>query len=189
MADYTVDGVIAKLAEECKQTLAAYKRELQKVRTGRASASLLEGIQVDYYGSRTALSHLAQISAPEARLIVVQVYDAGAVQPVEKAIQSSGLGLNPSREGNMLRISVQPLTQEARKDLVRVLHKQAEEIRVSVRNHRRDANDVVKKVEKDGKFTKDDAKRCLDRIQKQVDQTIAEVDKALQAKEAEVMEV
>ncbi len=184
-----VNQTIAKHDEQCKSAIAALKRDFQKVRSGRASAGLLEGIIVDYYGSKTPLNKIAQISTPEARLIVIQVYDAGAGQAVEKAIQSSDLGLNPNREGNVIRVQIPPLTEQTRKDLAKHLHKLAEEVRVSIRTHRRDANDHIKKLEKDSEITKDDSKRCQDKVQKQTDNYIAQVDQALQAKEAELMEV
>lgn len=189
MAEDTVEKIIAKHKEGCVGTIGVFKRDLQKVRTGKASAGLLEAVTVDYYGSKMALSHLGQVSTPEARMIVVQVYDTAAVPAVEKAIQSSGLGLNPSREGNTIRVLVPALTEETRRDIVRQLHKLAEEMRVSIRNHRRDANDAVKKLEKDGKTTKDESKKAQDKIQQQTDLQISEIDKLLKAKEAECLEV
>lgn len=185
----STEAILKKLQDQCLGAVAAFKRDLQKVRTGRASAGLLENIQVEYYGSKTQLSHLAQLSTPEARTIVVQVYDASAVQAVEKAIKSSDLGFNPMREGNVLRVSVPALTEEVRREIVKHLHKMAEEMRVSVRSHRRDANDEAKKLEKDGDLTKDDAKKLQDKVQKQTDQSIAEIDKLLTAKEGEITEV
>ncbi len=175
--------------DQCKQAVASFKKDLQKFRTGRASASLLESIYVDYYGAKTQLMHLGQITTPEPRLIAIQVYDAGAVSAVEKAIQSAGLGFNPSREGNLIRIVIPALTEESRKDLVKRLHKLAEDIKVSIRNHRRDANDQVKKAEKNSELSKDDSAKLLDKIQKQTDSACAEVDKLLSVKEAECMEV
>ena len=183
------DQVINGFTAECKESLNALKRELQKVRTGRASSGLLEGVHADYYGTKTLISHLGQISTPEARLILIQVYDAKAVPAVEKAIQTAGLGFNPSRDGNTIRVVVPQLTEETRKDIVRHLHKMVEDIRVSVRNHRRDANEVLKRLEKDGIVTKDDAKRTSDKIQKHTDSSMAEIEKLLSAKEAECMEV
>lgn len=184
-----VDSVLKIHKQDCKSSVEAFQRELQKVRTGRASTGLIEGLPVEYYGSRTPLGHLGQLSAPEARLIVIQPYDPKACPAIEKAIQSSSLGLNPARDGNMIRISIPQLTEESRKEIVRSLHKMAEDIRVSVRNHRRDANDVLKKLEKDGLITKDDSKRGLERIQKQTDAYIEDIDKVLQVKEAECLEV
>jgi ribosome recycling factor len=185
----TGDSVLKKLQEHCAASVTAFKRDLQKVRTGRASSGLLENIQVDYYGAKTQLTHLAQISTPEARTIVVQVYDTSAVQAVEKAIKTSDLGFNPQREGNTLRVSIPQLTAEVRKEIIKHLNKMTEEMRISVRNHRRDANDILKKLEKDGDVTKDDAKRLVEKVQKQVDATIAEIDKLLVGKEAEISEV
>jgi ribosome recycling factor len=181
--------VLSEHEKQCQAALVAFKRDLQKLRTGRASAALVEGLQVDYYGAKTALSHLAQISTPESRQILVQVYDNNAVVAVDKAIRSSDLGFNPARDGNTLRITVPALTEESRKEIVKHLHKMGEEIRVSVRNHRRDANELLKKFEKAGDLTKDDAKKSLDRVQKLTDQYIQEVDKHLAAKEKECMEV
>lgn len=189
MAFDSVDSVLNHHSEQTKSAAAAFKRDLQKVRTGRASSGLVESIMVDYYGSKTQLGHLGQISTPEARLIVIQVYDAGAIPAIEKALKSGELGLNPQREGSVLRISIPALTEEVRKDIVRLVHKMAEEIRVSIRAHRRDANEELKRLEKDGKLTKDESKKALDKIQKQTDLGIAEVDKLLAAKEAEVIEV
>ena len=185
----SIESVIAKQNEDAKGAVAAFKRELQKVRTGRASSGLIEGIMVDYYGARTALSHMGQISTPEAKLIVIQVYDASAIPAIEKAIHNAGLGLNPSREGSIIRLNVPGLTEESRKELVRHLHKLTEDMRVSIRNHRRDANEIVKKMEKESLATKDEAKKALDKIQKQTDAAISEVDALLAQKEAECLEV
>ena len=183
------EDVLTEHKNECAGALQALTRELQRFRTGRASPGLLDSVVVDYYGAKTQLMHLGQISVPEPRLIVVQVYDASAAVSVEKAIQNAGLGLNPSREGSTLRITVPPLTEESRKELVKRLHKLAEDVRVSVRNHRRDANDLVKSLEKDGDLPKDDATKLSEKIQKQTDATIAEVDKLIAAKEAECLAV
>jgi ribosome recycling factor len=184
-----IDEVQLILQEQCESAVSAFKRELQRMRTGRASTSLLEGIDVDYYGSKTPLQHLGQVSSPEPRQLLVQVYDASAVESVEKAIRSSDLGFNPSRDGSTLRILVAPLTEESRKDIVKHLHKLAEEIRISVRNHRREANDALKKLEKDGELTKDDVKRGLEKVQGIIDGHISTIDEMLAVKEAEVMEV
>ena len=184
-----VQAILKKYEEECRAAVDAFRRELQKVRTGRASGSVLEGIVVEYYGTKTALSHLGQITTPEARLIVIQVYDSNAAVAVEKAIHSAGLGFNPSREGNTIRIVVPPLTEETRREIVKHLHKMAEDYRVSVRNHRRDANDAIKKLEKEGTVAKDEAGRVLEKVQKQTDASISDIDKVLAQKEAECMEV
>ncbi len=184
-----VDEIIATHELESEETLQAFKRDLQKMRTGKASTGLVEGLVVDYYGTKSALGHLGQISTPEPRLITIQVYDAGAISSIEKAIQSSGLGLNPSRDGSTIRIIIPALTEESRKEIVKHLNKTAEDKRVSIRNHRRDANELLKKLEKDGEIAKDDVKKYLDTIQKQTDNFINEIDSLLKVKEAECMEV
>lgn len=184
-----VGEVNSQYQQKCQNAVASFKRDIQKLRTGRASAGLLEGVMVEYYGAKTALSHLASISTPEPRLILLQVYDSNAVASVEKAIKTSDLGFNPSREGNSIRITVPQMTEQTRKDVVKLLHKMAEEHRVSIRNNRRDANNALKQLEKDGKLAQDDSKKAQEKTQKQTDSYIAEVDKLLTHKEAEVMEV
>ncbi|MCC6220839.1 MAG: ribosome recycling factor [Deltaproteobacteria bacterium] len=189
MAEDPIKNILADHSSKCAKSLEAFKRDLAKVRTGRASSGLVEGIVVEYYGAKMPVNQLAQITTPEARLIVLQVYDMNAVSAVQKAIQASGLGFNPSSEGNLVRIVVPALTEDSRKDLIKHLHKMAEEIKVSIRNHRRDANDAIKKHEKDGTVSKDASQRSQESVQKQTDSSIAQVDKGLTAKEAEIMEV
>lgn len=189
MSKPTAEEIVTRLLESAKAAVEAFKRDLHKVRTGRASTGLIEGVLVDFYGSKMALSHLAQLTTPENHLIVIQPYDVGAISAIEKAIQSSGLGLNPSKEGNLLRVSLPPLTQERRKDIVKHLHKLAEDFRVSIRNYRRDANETIKAMEKEGELSKDDAKRVLEKIQKHTDEQVSSLDALLQAKEKEVMSV
>lgn len=189
MEGLSAEEILMQHEDDCDGALEAFKRDLSRVRTGRASTGLLEGIQVEYYGARTALTHLAQLSTPEANLILVQVYDQGAAAAVERAIIESGLGFNPSRDGNVLRVFVPPLSEERRREIVKHLHRMAEEIKVSVRNHRRDANDNIKDLEKNGEVNKDDAKKFLDKIQKQTDSRIAETDILLKEKEEECMAV
>lgn len=189
METKAIDDLVRQHDEDCKSAIAAFQRDLMKVRTGRASTGMIESIHVDYYGAKTALSHLAQVSTPESKIIMVQVYDGGAVSAIEKAIMESGLGFNPSREGNTIRIIVPPLSEERRRDIVKHLHKMAEEMRVSIRNHRRDANDRIKALEKSGAANKDDSKRGIDKVQKQTDQKIVEIDSMLKHKEQECMEV
>ena len=177
------------LKEKCDHTIQAYKKELQKVRTGRASASLLDSIYVDYYGARTQLIHLGQVNTPEPRLVTVTVFDGSAIDSVEKAIRNSDLGLNPSRDGNVIRLGIPPLTEDSRKELVRILHKQSEDVRVSIRNHRRDINDAMKKLEKQGGVTQDEIKKALEVVQKNTDSYIAQVEVLLKEKEQECMTV
>lgn len=188
MAPKSVAEIIKQVVADGSGAVEAFKRDLNKVRTGRASAGLVENVQVEHYGSRMALSHLAQITTPESHLIVIQPYDAGAGSAIEKAIQSAGLGLNPSKEGAVIRVMVPPLTEDRRRDIVKQLHKLAEEFRVSIRAHRREANEAIKALEKDG-LSKDESKRAADSIQKQIDDQIAKLDTLLAAKEKEVMTV
>jgi ribosome recycling factor len=173
--------------DKCNNNIQAYKKDLQKVRTGRASSTMLDSVQVEYYGSKTALSHLGQISAPEPRLIVVSVYDVSAVDSVEKAIRNSDLGLNPARDGNTIRIFVPSLTEQTRKDIVKRLNKQTEEVRVFIRNHRRDTNESLKKLEKVGGVTQDEIKKALEQVQKKTDSFISIIDDMLKDKEAECL--
>lgn len=177
------------LEQKCKGSIEHFKKDLGKMRTGRASSGLLEGIMVEYYGSQVPLIQLGLINTPEPRLITIQVYDGGAVEAVEKAIKQSDLGLNPARDGSLIRLSIPALTEERRKDLIKKLHKMAEESRVGLRNHRRDAIDAVKKNQKDGKISEDDLRRAQEGIQKVVDKYTADIEQMLQSKEKEMMEV
>ena len=165
------------------------KQELGGLRTGRASASLLEPVQVEAYGTHMPLNQLATVSVPEARLLSVQVWDRSMVHAVEKAIINSNLGLSPSTEGQVLRLRIPELNQERRKEMVKVAHKYAEAARVSVRHVRRDALDLLKKLEKDGKVSEDDQERMAAEVQKATDQVIAEVDQSLASKEKEIMTI
>ena len=159
------------------------------MRSGRASTALLEGLHVDYYGTSVPLMQLGMVNAPEPRLLTVQIYDRGAVDAVEKAIQSSELGLNPSRDGNLLRIVIPSLTEERRKDLIKKLHKMGEEAKVAIRNHRRDQIDFLKKQEKDKAISEDDLRKASEDVQKVTDKYTSEIDHVLAAKEKEMMEV
>lgn len=171
------------------KTVTHFKADLHKMRTGRASTSLIENIKVDYYGSLTPLAQMGNLTAPEARMLMVQVYDSSALDSVEKAIRSSELGLNPARDGQIIRINIPALTEDRRKDLIKALHKSAEEFKIQIRNHRRDAVDLVKKAVKDKKIAEDDSKKQQEEIQKHTDKFIAEIDAALVQKEKEMMEV
>ena len=189
MSEFSVSDVLELHKEACKDSVEAFERDLGRVRTGRASTGILQGINVEYYGSKTPLQQLAQLSTPEPRLIMAQVFDAGAAEAVEKAIRSANLGFNPNRDGSTIRINVPLLTEESRRDIVKHLGKMAEEMRISIRNHRRDANDEIKAAEKSGDLGKDDAKKALDDVQEQTDAHIAVIDSKLEEKEAQVMEV
>lgn len=174
---------------QCAKALDHYKKELSRLRSGRATPSLLEGLMVDYYGSSVSLQQLGMVSAPEPRMLTIQVYDGGAVESIEKAIQQSDLGLNPSRDGSLIRVIIPALNEERRRDLIKKVHKMAEETRVSLRNLRRDEVEGVKKKVKNKEMSEDDSRRAQEEIQKIVDKFIADVDSAAAAKEKEMMEV
>jgi ribosome recycling factor len=181
--------VLETLKKEMDQSLEGLRRELVTVRTGRASTALIEGVFVEYYGNRTPLKQLASISAPEARLLVVQPHDKSIMGAVEKAIYQADLGLTPVNDGKVIRVPIPELTEERRKELVRHVKKVGEEFRVSLRNHRRDANERIKKQLKDKQIAEDQSRGTQDRIQKMTDEYIEKVDKMLKAKEDELMVV
>jgi ribosome recycling factor len=174
---------------EMEEAVNAFRNELARVRTGRASTALLENLFVNYYGTRTPLRQLAGLAAPEARLLVITPYDKGAMSEIEKAIQTSDLGLNPMNDGKIIRIPIPELNEERRKDLVRHIRKTAEEFRVSIRNHRRDANDTFKQLHKEKKLTEDEFRAAEAKVQQHTTEYIEKLDKILAAKEAEIMEV
>ncbi len=165
------------------------KDEFARLRTGRASAGLLEGVKVDYYGTSTPVNQLATINIPEPRLIVIQPWDISQIGAIEKAILSSDLGITPTNDGKVIRISIPQLTEERRKELVRVARRYAEECRVAIRNVRRDANEKLKKFEKDKLISQDELKKAQQEIQKITDQEIEDINDLLEAKEKEIMEV
>jgi ribosome recycling factor len=172
-----------------EKSVEARHRDLMTIRTGRASPALLERLHVDYYGAQTPLQSLAGISVPEASLLVIAPYDRTSLSAIEKAIQKSDLGLNPSNDGQVIRVAIPQLTEERRKDLVKVIHRKAEESRVAVRNIRRDEVDHLRKVEKEGHVSKDEVATKLIEVQKITDTFIARIDDAAQRKEAEILEV
>ncbi len=175
--------------ERMKKAIQSLRGEFATVRTGRASAALLDKINVDYYGVETPISQLASVSAPEPHLLVVQPWDKSIIIDVEKAIMKSNLGLNPSNEGTLIRIPIPSLTEERRKELVKVAKGMAEGSRVSVRNVRRDVNEQLKSMEKKSDISEDDFRRMQSEIQKLTDKYIAEIDEMLKRKEDEIMEV
>ncbi|AXI39812.1 ribosome recycling factor [Bacillaceae bacterium ZC4] len=181
--------VLSQAKEKMEKALSAFKRELAGVRAGRANASLLDKIQVDYYGVPTPVNQLASISTPEARLLVVQPYDKSTIGEVEKAILKSDLGLTPTSDGSVIRIAIPPLTEERRKELTKVVRKYSEDAKVAVRNIRRDANDELKKLEKAGDITEDELRGFQDDVQKLTDEYIKKIDSAIKEKEKEIMEV
>jgi len=171
------------------RAVEAMQRDFQSIRTGRASTSLVERLHVDYYGTETPLNQLAGISVPEAHQIVIQPWDRGVLGAIEKAILKSDIGLMPNVDGTVVRLNIPPLTEERRKELVRVVHKRMEEARVEIRNLRRETADALKKEERDGSVGADDAHRQLETLQRTTDRYVAEVDRLGEQKEQEVLEV
>jgi len=182
-------SIHADTTQRMQKTLDTLKKDLARIRTGRASPALLDGVTVDYYGSPMPINQVANISIPDARLVVVQPWEKSMVQPIEKAIQAAGLGLNPQSDGNMLRLPIPPLSEERRKDLFKNCKKTGEESKVAIRNVRRDANEKIKEAEKDKTVTQDESKKGMDEIQKLTDKFIKMVDDILAGKEKEIMEV
>jgi len=181
---------IKKDAEErMGKALISLERDFSKLRTGRASTSLVEDIKVDYYGTPTPINQLASVSVPDSRSISIQPWDRGAFSLVEKALLKSDLGLTPVNDGKIIRINIPPLTEERRKDLVKVARKYTEETKVAIRNIRRDANDSLKKLEKDKAASEDDLKKAGEAIQKVTDAQIAKADQKCLTKEKEIMEI
>jgi ribosome recycling factor len=183
------EDVLADVKKEMEDTVNAMRKDLTRTRTGRASTALLEGIVVEYYGARTPLNQLATLSAPEPRLLVIQPYDRSAMTDIERAILQSDLGLMPQNDGKLIRVPIPELTEQRRKDLVKHVRKIAEDFRVSVRNHRRDANDLLKELQKDGDITEDDLRRGQEKTQELTKDYTDRLDKVLKAKEDEIMEV
>jgi len=181
--------IVAAADHKMARAVEAMERDLQGVRTGRASTSLVERIHVDYYGTQTALNQLAGISIPEAHQIVIQPWDRSVLGAIEKAIIKSDIGLTPNVDGTVVRLNIPQLTEERRRDLVRVVHKRMEEARVEIRNLRREAADQLKKLEREGDLGTDEVHRLLEVIQKTTDRHIADVDRVGGAKEQEVLEV
>jgi len=181
--------VLDSAKQDMEKTITAFRKELSHVRTGRASTALLEGITVDYYGTKTPLNQLATLSAPEATLLVIQPYDKSVIQAIEKAIKSSDLGLNPLNDGKLIRVPIPPLTEERRRDLVKHIKKVAEDYRVSMRNHRRDSLEMLKELEKEKDITEDDRRHATEKIEALTKDAIERLDKVLKAKEEEILAV
>ena len=181
--------VLAAAEQKMARAVEAMERDFQGIRTGRASTSLVERVHVEYYGTQTPLNQLAGISVPEAHQIVIQPWDRGVLGAIERAIIKSDLGLNPQVDGTVVRLNIPPLTEERRKELVRVVHKRMEEARVEIRNFRREAADAVKREEREGEVGADEAHRQHDQLQRVTDRFIADVDRLGGVKEEEVLEV
>jgi len=178
-----------KMVEKMDASLQHLRSELSGVRTGRASLALFDSVQVNYYGTSTPLKQIATLSVPDSRTILIQPWDASQLPEIEKAILGSGLGLTPTNDGKVIRISIPPLTEERRRDLVKLVKKIGEESKVAIRNIRRDTNDELKALQKEGALTEDALRKAQDEVQKMTDQTITKVDDILKKKEAEILEI
>ena len=184
-----MDDVAADVRKRMTATVDSFKQELARVRTGRASTGLISHVKVTYYGNPTPLNQLATLSAPEPQLLVIQPFDRNALGEIEKAIQKADLGLNPSNDGKVIRVPVPPLTEERRKEMVKMLKKMAEDNKVAVRNVRRDGNEGLKAREKNKEITEDQSRKGQAEIQKMTDQFISQIDGLLLTKEKEILEV
>ncbi|HLO10227.1 MAG TPA: ribosome recycling factor [Desulfobacteria bacterium] len=184
-----MEALVKDTSARMERSIEAFRKELGKVRTGRASFSLLDGVKVDYYGTLTPLQQVGTLSVPESRLITVTPWDTKMIGPIEKAIQGSGLGLNPSSDGKTVRIPIPPLTEERRKELAKVVRKMGEDARVAVRNVRREAIEKLKDQEKKKEISEDVVKRGQERIQKETDAHVKKIDEILKSKEQEILEV
>lgn len=184
-----IKDIEKSMQEKMEKTISVLKHELSTLKAGRANPSLLDRISVEYYGTVTPLNQLANISAPEPRVLAISPWDAKSIPVIEKAILKSDLGINPSNDGKMIRLVVPQLTEERRKDLAKLIKKLGEDAKVAMRNIRRDANEQLKKLKKDGKITEDELKKSEDDTQKTTDKFIKEAEKAIDIKEKEIMEV
>ncbi len=182
-------AILDQLNEKMTKTITNFKSELTKVRTGRANPALLEGVKVDYYGSMMPISQVASVTCPEARTIQIQPWEQTMLQAIEKAILMANIGLTPQNDGKIIRLSLPMMTEERRKELVKLIKKQGEDNKIALRNERRDANETIKKQEKEKKLTEDDAKKATEQVQKKTDEFVLEVDKLIAAKEKEIMSV
>ncbi len=184
-----VKGIINQTEDKMKKTLDVFRREMASVKAGRASAAMLEKISVDYYGTPTPINQVANISVPEPRVLLIQPWDRSSLAGIEKAIQKSDLGINPNSDGNSIRLVVPQLTEDRRREIVKQLHKKAEEERVAIRHERRGALEQFKILKKDAKISEDEEKRAESEVQKLTDRYIKEIDHVLELKEKEVLEV
>lgn len=195
MAVSTMAGIPAlkelsvDLKRRMDQAVTGFQSNMASVRTGRASVHMLDSVKVDYYGTHTPISQLAQVSAPEAQLILIQPWDPSVLTEIDKALRASDLGFNPQSDGKIIRVPVPPMTEERRRDVVKHLNKVLEEHRTAIRNVRRDGNDAVKKLAKEKKISEDEEKRALEEVQKMTDEEIRRMEELSRKKEAEVMQV
>ncbi|MBD8068269.1 ribosome recycling factor [Bacillus sp. PS06] len=182
-------ATLNQVKDKMEKAIQAFSRELASVRAGRANPALLDKVTVEYYGAPTPVNQLASINVPEARMLVIQPYDKSSLGDIEKAILKADLGLNPSNDGSVIRISIPALTEERRRELVKIVKKYAEDAKVAIRNVRRDGNDDLKKLEKNGEITEDELRGYSEDVQKLTDDFIAKVDQVAKEKEKEIMEV
>lgn len=183
------EDVVTELKQRIEKTIEDLKRDLSKIRTGRANPSILDGIRVDYYGTPTPLSGVASISVPEPRLITLKAWDKGVLKDIERAIKEANIGLNPMNDGELIRLPIPALTEERRKDIAKQVRAKGEEHKIAIRNVRRDANEMLKELLKDKAITEDDQKRTTEKVQKETDSGVTKVDEVVAKKEKEVMEV
>ncbi|MDI3311120.1 MAG: ribosome recycling factor [Thermoanaerobacterium sp.] len=184
-----MDDLLKNTEEKMKKSIAVLKNELMSIRAGRANPALLDRISIDYYGTMTPINKLATITAPEPKVIIIQPWDTSKISEIEKAIQKSDLNINPTSDGKIIRLVFPDLTEERRKELVKLVHKKGEEAKVAVRQIRRDANDVIKKMDKNGEISEDEKLKSEENVQKLTDKYIKEIDKILDQKEKEIMEI
>jgi len=184
-----IEELIGDLKEAMDKSIVIYTKELSKIRTGRASLSILDGIRVDYYGAPTPLNQMASLSVPESRLIVIQPYDPNMISEIERAILKSELGINPASDGRVVRIAFPPLTEDRRRELVKVVKKMNEDCKIQLRHHRREANELLKELQKEGDISEDDQRKTQDHVQKLIDEFSVKADEILGRKEKEIMEV
>jgi len=184
-----LEEVLQELRENIDKAIDALRRDLARLRTGRANLAILEGIRVDYYGVPTPLHQMSSMATPDPRTILIKPWDRTQIQIVEKAIHQANIGLTPQADGEFIRIPVPPLTEERRRDLVKVIKKQGEETKVQIRGHRRNANDLAKSLVADGEVSEDDGERATKKVQEATDQGVQKVDETVAAKEKDVLEV
>tara|TARA_B100001123_G_scaffold49371_1_gene50490 strand:+ start:2637 stop:3221 length:585 start_codon:yes stop_codon:yes gene_type:complete len=187
--DLTPEDVLAEVSTKMDRAVEAFKRDLQQLRTGRATPALVENVEVDYYGTMTPLKQIASISAPDARAIMIQPWDTGSLRDIEKSLQSSDMGFNPSNDGATITLPIPQLTNDRRQELVKLLKRKVEDGKVSVRNARRDGQDTLRKMEKDKSISQDESRRAQDQLQKTTDGHTKELDETGTAKEAEILQV
>ena len=183
-----IESIYDDTSESMEKSVQALKRDLKRLRTGRASLSILDGIKVDYYGTLTPLNQMATLAVPESRLITIQPWDVSVIKEIEKALLKSDLGLTPSNDGKIIRIAIPPLTEQRRKELVKVVHKMCEDYKISLRNIRRDANELLKSLKKDGDISEDNLYKAQDQVQKITDEHIKLIDVCFKDKEKEILE-